>query len=463
MKIKVFSVIILLIMILSLTPSSFLQALPVAAATPIYVDGTLGDDNYDGSSPIPGSGDIGPKQTIQGGQDAVTIGGTIYVAAGTYNEDIWIGDNLTFIGAGANTTIISHYPVEVNEPVVQISTEDQPKIVTVTISGFTIRNGSNHDVFSERCGGGVTVGTDCVAYLNNCAIVENEADKGGGICNWGTLYLNDCTIDDNNAERGGGIYNRGSLHVDRCCVSSNSAQFTGGGLNNYDKGQVWLTNCTISANDVWEYDWCSGGGIYNESTMAVLNCTIAYNSAAGVSVSVGGGFADISPTTMTFKNTIVAHNTAGNDTYNNGNSPEGGVTSLGNNIDSENSCGFDQFSDQIDTDPQLGPLQNNGGSTATHAITDSSPAFNTGNNEGAPAADQRGVSRPQGISCDIGAFELEQGEEPEPPPAITVGGEAYPVNKVGLVAPWVILAISVAVGCFYLARRRTHNLISKWL
>jgi hypothetical protein len=53
--------------------------------------------------------------------------------------------------------------------------------------------------------------------------------------------------------------------------------------------------------------------------------------------------------------------------------------------------------------PDLGPLQDNGGATATQAIQASSPAHDAGGE----AVDQRGVARPQGPACDIGAFELE--------------------------------------------------------
>ena len=64
-------------------------------------------------------------------------------------------------------------------------------------------------------------------------------------------------------------------------------------------------------------------------------------------------------------------------------------------------------------DPKLGPLQSNGGLTDTMALVPGSPAIDAGGNSACPATDQRGVARPQGMACDIGAYELA------PPSAIT--------------------------------------------
>ena len=90
--------------------------------------------------------------------------------------------------------------------------------------------------------------------------------------------------------------------------------------------------------------------------------------------------------------------------YNNG----GSVISLGHNLDSENSCGFNQPSDLVNTDPLLGPLQDNGGPTFTCALEIGSPAIDAATCDGAPATDQRGVTRPQSLTCDIGAYEATE-------------------------------------------------------
>jgi hypothetical protein len=85
-------------------------------------------------------------------------------------------------------------------------------------------------------------------------------------------------------------------------------------------------------------------------------------------------------------------------------------TSNGYNIESPgDTCGFDQNTDEAGVpDPMLGPLQNNGGPTQTHALLPGSDAINQ-----IPEAaceleeDQRGEPRPGGTMCDVGAFEVQ--------------------------------------------------------
>jgi len=285
------------------------------------------------------------------------------------------------MGAGAPDTIING----IHGTVIDISSAPN---TPNTISGFTIQNGAP---FGSDPGGGIRIGETHIVTLNDCVIKNNQAEYGGGIYNCGQLTMNRCTVSGNSAVNGGGgIYN------------------TTGGIG--DSGKMWLTNCTISGNQVTEFDFSGGGGIYNlNGTMNLLNCTIAYNSTTNFSGAVGGGFYNYSSDTAYFKNTIVANNTAGNSIYNNGSSsPPEATISQGNNLDSENSCGFNQPSDKINTNPLLSPLQDNGGPSFTHALLHGSPAIDAGNNAGAPATDQRGVPRPQGASCDIGAYELAQ-------------------------------------------------------
>jgi len=354
-----------------------------------------------------------PFATIQHGINLTCDGGTVHVAAGLYVENLVINFAVNLVGAGAPTTTIDGGE---SDTVIRItSAPNTPNV----ISGFTIQDGSvlsaslwkpaDEQVLyagiklpsikmlqglgpdgdgGGDCGGGIYISETHIVTLNDCTIRYNEAYYGGGICNHGQLYMNRCTVRGNSAvSDGGGIYN--SL----------------GGTG--DSGKMWLTNCTISGNQLTANDVSRGAGIWNGGTMELLNCTIAYNSTTSFSGAVGGGFANLAPTTAIFKNTIVANNTAGNSSYNNGYTGPGAVTvSQGHNLDSENSCNFNQPSDLVNTNPLLGPLQDNGGPTFTHALPEGSPAIDAGDNAGAPATDQRGESRPQGSFCDIGAYEL---------------------------------------------------------
>ena len=81
------------------------------------------------------------------------------------------------------------------------------------------------------------------------------------------------------------------------------------------------------------------------------------------------------------------------------------LTSQGHNLDSGDSCGFTAPADLRNTDPRLDTLKDNGGFTPTLALLPGSPAIDAGDNAACPATDQRGVTRPQGAACDIGAYE----------------------------------------------------------
>jgi len=89
------------------------------------------------------------------------------------------------------------------------------------------------------------------------------------------------------------------------------------------------------------------------------------------------------------------------------------ATSNGYNIESPgDTCGFEQGTDQVVPDPMLGPLQDNGGPTETHALLPGSPAIDQVPVEGCQVTeDQRGEPRPAGDGCDVGAFERQPDDQ----------------------------------------------------
>lgn len=100
------------------------------------------------------------------------------------------------------------------------------------------------------------------------------------------------------------------------------------------------------------------------------------------------------------------------------------ITSQGHNLSSDNTCSLQAAGDLTNTNPRLGSLANNGGQTQTLALLAGSPAIDAGSPTcPPPTTDQRGVRRPQGAHCDIGAFELEQAggvlQTPTPSPTAT--------------------------------------------
>jgi hypothetical protein len=213
---------------------------------------------------------------------------------------------------------------------------------------------------------------------------------------------------------GGGLASGSStgLTLQNSTITGNGSSSNGivrGGAGVYNTFVMTISNSTISGNDTAVANG-DGGGILNNNLLTVNSSTIYGNSAT----DQGGGLRNAAGV-MTLSNTIVAQN--GEDCSGSG------IQSSGYNLAGDASCAFAATGDQNSTNPQLGPLQDNGGSTPTHGLSESSPAFNAGNpaavgsSPACLASDQRGTSRPQGGRCDIGAFELVTGAVVTPPMA----------------------------------------------
>jgi CSLREA domain-containing protein len=205
-------------------------------------------------------------------------------------------------------------------------------------------------------------------------------------------------------------------------VTGGAVEGLGGGL--YVLGDLSVTNSTISGNSVDNPGIGMGAGITaaidpaetDGTTLTVLNSTIAGNTLAVGGMGAGIGVANPTPgvvTTVDLKNTIVAGNTSGELSSD---CSLLAVPTSDNNLSSDATCQFTDEGSLESTDPQLGALVNNGGPTDTRALAAGSPAIDAGTNDGCPPADQRGVARPQGPDCDIGAF--ERVPDPPPPPPV---------------------------------------------
>jgi hypothetical protein len=217
------------------------------------------------------------------------------------------------------------------------------------------------------------------------------SDGGGGIHSYGTTTVSSSTFAGNSTSGGGGgirqLYDSGTLTVRDSTFLDNSGG-GGGGIHNY-RGRVTVVNSTFSGNNA-SY---GGGGIGNDgsSTLVVSNSTFSGNGA-----SFGGGIGNFGTTTL--KNTIVANSPTGSNC-------SGTITNGGGNLSYP-----DATCPGINADPMLGPLQNNGGPTETMELGTGSAALDAANDATCAAppvnnVDQRGVTRPQGAHCDIGAFE----------------------------------------------------------
>lgn len=138
--------------------------------------------------------------------------------------------------------------------------------------------------------------------------------------------------------------------------------------------------------------------------MEILNSTIANNIGPDWAPSAIflGEWGPVVPV-LKLTNTVIT----GNHWYACEQFASGNPVSLisgGHNLVQDISCN-PVASDLIIGDALIGPLSNNGGPTFTHALLPGSPAIDMADNALCPATDQRGVVRPQGPTCDIGAYE----------------------------------------------------------
>ena len=287
---------------------------------------------------------------------------------------------------------------------------------TVTISGLTIFNGAAQA--PNRMGGGI-YNDHANVTLNNCTISGNLADQGtgGGIYNDGhdgtaTMKITNSTISGNSAWPGAGICNDGIMTIANTTISGNSdnGYNFGGGVVNF--GTLTITHSTLSGNSA-----AAGGAIYNwsGSTLTITNTTLSDNFCSNPSWTHGGGIYN-EGATLKVGNTIFKAGSSGENIYH-VDGISGGVFSLGFNLSSDNGGGYlTGTGDRINTDPKLGPLQNNGGPTLTHLPASDSPAIDGA--DPALSMDQRGPGFTRVVNgrADIGAVEVQP---PSPTPTAT--------------------------------------------
>jgi hypothetical protein len=302
----------------------------------------------------------------------------------------------------------------------------------LTLNKITLRGGAN----DTGCGGAIFLTPPAQLWTNQARFLDNHALNGGAICqgagsysylvqtllknnyaladggaiydSGGTLEIVASDISNNSANvdtgSGGGIRNAGDLFLTRSLVAGNTAA-TGGGLN--VAGNALIETSTVSSNAAVD-----GAGIYHSGTSAsgpslsVNNSTIAFNDSTKTGpfyyLGVGGIYEVGDPALLS--NTLIANNS-----YNNCSS-SGFVIEFNSgdgNLDSDGTCQLNLAHDINHVDPLLGGLAIHGGVTRTHALQFGSPAINKAVNANCQTPDQRGMSRPIGENCDIGAFEYQ--------------------------------------------------------
>ena len=388
--------------------------------------------------------------TEQGIRNAIHVGGGPYTFACdgpttvTTEAEIPIDTNVILDGGGKLT----------------LDGNDEHRIFAVSVAvhgivaelrGFTMTHGTARasDAYTQDTGGGVN--NAATLTLRDCAVTSSAATYGGGIHNSGTLTLVDSSVSNNRAEKNGGGINGGggTVFLVRSTVTGNSASKGGGilgitinlldstvsnnsaaqgaglfifGANEFELDPAIAVNSTLSGNAAS----AAGGGVYNDiaAKLILTQTTVSDNSAPSGSAIFNNGSGLTSqnessaaprshpgptgPGVVTVSSSVISGRCATQ-------SPAE-WHSGGHNIESTgDTCGFDQSTDQVNVTADalaLGPLQDNGGSTMTHALGDGSvaidviPGAECLDADGQPlTTDQRG--EPRDTMCDVGAFEVQ--------------------------------------------------------
>jgi hypothetical protein len=339
--------------------------------------------------------------------------GTIYNAGGTMTlRNSTVTNNRGSIENRGLTATITNCTISGNVGG-GIINDGGSATATVTLLNSAVTN---------NMGGGITNHGSLAAFIvKNSTISRNSASLGGGIeIEFGNVTLTDTTVSENSAGDGGGIavYSGGTVTMNTSTISNNSAGYGGGIFNqtnsNVTGGTVSLTNCTVSGNT----STGNAPAIVNQSERGSAVVILNNDTFSGNVGGIDGIFNwSIDPTqgnaTLDIANTILNTQTPTLSIAN----LDGTVTSHGYNI--SNDAGYPAGllngpGDILNRNPMLGPLQNNGGPTKTHALLAHSPAINAGNPHFNPYLfsppvfyDQRGPCFPRVVNgrIDIGAFE----------------------------------------------------------
>jgi hypothetical protein len=293
--------------------------------------------------------------------------------------------------------------------------------VTVVMNSLSLKNGKitgngaaisnsggtltlTHSLISDSNatadGGGIYNGFPGVLTIDDSVFNNNNAARGGGVmCDGlGTLTVTNSTYSLNHAPSGlgsgGAIYTTCNATIANSTFSTNTAANNGGAITtDNDTNPVVITNSTFYSNSA-----PTGGGIANLGRLNLGNSTLSNNNASNGG-AVRNGLGGI----LSLRNSILANSTGGVDCIKV--NTTAAVENINNLIETTGagaeSCGTSLLS----SDPMLDSLTDNGGSTQTMALQANSPAINTGDDATCLSTDQRGVTRPQGNHCDIGAYE----------------------------------------------------------
>jgi CSLREA domain-containing protein/MYXO-CTERM domain-containing protein len=387
---------------------------------------TLGSIELTSSMTIDGNG---RSNTIVTGDEFDTSGGTSTIqdmtlvlvnneAATVTVDNVTATDEMNNNSTGSETstmTITNSTLSDINN-----NSGNGASVTTLTITGSTMGAIDNNSGFGSTTH--MTLSGDTTDLIDNNSGFDNSVTTAD-ISDSSTGEIDNNASDDSSTT-----------------VTVTDTTITGdGGSDGVDVENV-NSHVTITGTTITNFD----EGVFTDGTTTIVNSTISGNVSE--TVAVGGGTLDITNSTLTdsqdgidsFGGTVTVTNTILSDQAGEGSNCDGQVNSGGGNISDDDSCGFNQANDLNDTDPQIGPLADNGGPTQTHLPQTGSPAIDGGLNDPCPSTDQRGETRPQdgdgngSAICDVGAVEVSGGAatgadlsvtKTDSPDPVLVGGD----------------------------------------
>jgi chitodextrinase len=404
---------------------------------------------------------ISTANATPGGGTLTLTTGCVYTLASANNTTDGgtglpvITGNVTIQGAGATITRSSATGVTAFR-IFDVASGGSLTLNTLTLSNGLANNGQqgggaifNHGTLA------VTAGT----FTNNSS-PATTGTSGGAIDSSGTLTVTTSTFSGNSAQEGGGVFNQNIATIINSTFTSNTATIYGGGASVNGAGTETLAGDTFVGNT-----GPGGGALDNDATLNISNSTFTNNTAgtngggavvnfgtttltqstfSGNTSPYGANIYNFTGFTLSMSMDIVAGGLTGTNCA--GQAP---ITDLGYNIDTGSSCGFTATTHSLNnTQPRLDALASNGGSTQTMGLPAGTPAI-----DAIPSAtpgctgstDQRGIARPQGNGCDIGAYELVVTTGDAQPPSVPTGLAMTSVTSSSVSLSWNASSDNVGV------------------
>jgi predicted outer membrane repeat protein len=310
-------------------------------------------------------------------------GGTIALARGP----LAVTDSAAIVGPSAHRLTVQGGG---EGRIFDIDDAQPDALIDVQVSGLTLAGGN-------AMGDGGAIRSTENLTVTDVEVVDSRATGGGGgihveVDENARVRIFNSTLSDNEATNGGGISavsRGGAVDVIGSTISHNRATENGGGLH-ADGSGVSLEHTTVTGNiaDADGMQSGSGGGIFAGHPVSLDHTIVAANEdRSGIAPDVHGPGDDAISARFSLIGTNVG---AGLEEGRTGNLIGGPLTGT--------------------IDPRLGPLEDNGGNTRTHALLLDSPAVDTGDvSTSEPLYDQRGVGfrRQIGLAADIGSYELQ--------------------------------------------------------